>query len=321
MKTVFEMNAWGPVCALGASLTWAIGSSTYAKLSRTYSAFAINFTRALVAFPLFLVTVFIMAGGWDGGLSALQEVRTSHWGWFTLSMTASYGLGDVVFLWSTRHLGVPSSLAIASCYPIWTTALGYFYEHEKLSFSKGVGLLIALTGIVLVILNGPEKIRESKEASNESRGEKTIWKGVLLAILTSIAWATNSFSTGQGGADLPAPVGNTVRMGVALILTAVFARIFESRTTSLLLPWKTFKESLLVLVFEAFGGSFFYIYGLSHSNLALGSTLASLAPVISVPIALILRTERFSIVRTLGVLVVVFGVWLLVGGGDSFAFG
>ena len=55
----------------------------------------------------------------------------------------------------------------------------------------------------------------------------------------------------------------------------------------------------------------FFLYGLSHSSLVLGVTLSSLAPVLSVPIAIALRVERFSIKRTLAIIVVAVGLALL----------
>jgi drug/metabolite transporter (DMT)-like permease len=300
-----EMSALGPLCAFGSSVTWAVGSSAYSRLSQKYSPFAVNFARALIALPLFILAAFFVSGGWNEGLAHFQSLRLEHWGWFTLSMTASYGLGDTLFLWSTRSLGVPGALAIASCYPLWTVACGYFFTGQTLSWTQGIGIGVTLAGIVTVILNGPK----SEEAP---KGVSAI--GILLALATSVAWATNSFATSRGGADLLAPVGNTIRMIMALILSASFGKFFSPKT-AIFLPEKQYLSSLWLFVLEAFLGSYFYMYGLSHTPLTLGTVLVSLAPVISVPVALLLRLEKFSVFRTLGVLMVVFGVWLLLTRG------
>jgi drug/metabolite transporter (DMT)-like permease len=291
------------MCAFGSSVTWAIGSTVYSRLSKQYSAFSVNFARGLIALPLFILAAFVVSGGWSEGITNYQLVRASHWGWFTLSMIASYGMGDVLFLWSTRSLGVPGSLAIASCYPIWTLLIGYFFFDEKVSLLQGFGLVMTILGVIIVVLNGPKTDQATQRFS---------WVGLFLAVATSVAWATNSFATSRGGVDLSPPVGNTIRMIMALILSATFGRIFAAKSP-ILLPKRQFYQSLWVFVLEAFGGSYFYIYGLSHSPLALGSTLASLAPVISVPVALVLGLEKFSIFRTLGVILAVLGIWFLLG--------
>lgn len=65
-------------------------------------------------------------------------------------------------------------------------------------------------------------------------------------------------------------------------------------------------------VAEAYFGSLSYMIGLRDASLVVASTLSSLAPVVSVPVALALRLEVFSWIRTLGVLITVIGLWFLV---------
>ena len=103
-------------------------------------------------------------------------------------------------------------------------------------------------------------------------------------------------------------------MMLALPLCCLMSAAFGVRG-KLVFPAQVLRSSLWVFVLEAFGGSYFFVYGLSHTHLALASTLTSLAPVLSVPVALALKIERFSIGRTLGVCTVVIGLCLLVGAG------
>src|ERR1051326_5646724 len=98
MDNELAVSSLGPLCAFGSSVTWAIGSAVYSRLSDRYSAFSVNFARALIALPLFILATFWIKGGWASGIAEYQTLRLSHWGWFTLSMIASYGLGDTLFL-------------------------------------------------------------------------------------------------------------------------------------------------------------------------------------------------------------------------------
>jgi drug/metabolite transporter (DMT)-like permease len=308
MENLLTLSALGPLCAFGSSVTWAIGSAGYARLSQDHSPFAVNFARALVALPLFVIAAFITAGGWGEGLASFQSVRAAHWGWFTISMTASYGLGDTLFIWSTRSLGVPGALSIASCFPIWTALAGFLFYGETIDLTQMAGMGLSILGVVLVVLNGTTGNRQLERNSEQ---KNIPWRGIGLAAICSVAWAANSFCVARGGADLAPPVGNAIRMIMALVLTAFFGKLIAPRE-KLLLPLKKGLAFLWLFVFEAFGGSYFYIYGLSHSSLALGSTLASLAPVVSVPVALALGSEKFSFLRTVGVFFVVIGIGLLI---------
>lgn len=288
----------GSFCAFGSSVTWAIGSAGYSHLSKNYSTFAVNFARALIALPLFLVMGFWTAGSIALGINAFREVQFYHLAWFTLSMISSYGLGDSLFLWSARSLGVPAALAIASSYPLWTVLAGYLFGSESLVGLQILGIILTVMGVITVILAG------SKQAGRLS------WKGIVLAFLTSIAWATNGFAISRVGSTLTPAVGNTIRMILALFLSACFGRIILPKA-KILLPQKVMFQYLWLFVLEAFGGSFFYLYGLSHSPLALGATLASLAPVLSVPVAWLMGWEKVALMKGVGVFLVVTGVFFL----------
>ena len=66
---------------------------------------------------------------------------------------------------------------------------------------------------------------------------------------------------------------------------------------------------------DALCGSMFYVYGLSHTDLAVGSTLSSLAPLISVPVAIAVGEERWSAPRFLAVTTTTIGVVVLILSG------
>lgn len=305
----------GPLAALGASVTWAIGSGGYASLSRNHTAFAVNFARALFGLPLFVLAAFLTAGGWSGGLDAFAQLRWAHLGWFTLSMIGSYSVGDALFLWSTNQIGVPAALAVASSYPLWTALAGVIHRGEVLSRYQWGGLLLTLSGVVTVILFSPSPPQAAGAQSARSAWSMTNSraKGFLLAFGTSILWAANSFALSSGGRDVASSVGNSLRMVIALIFCAGLSRLFAPRR-SFLLPGVEWRRFWWVFLVDAFCGSYLFMYGLSHSPLAIGTILSSLAPVLSVPVAWSLGLEKPTLPRSMGLLFVVMGLSLLLGG-------
>jgi drug/metabolite transporter (DMT)-like permease len=196
------------------------------------------------------------------------------------------------------------------------------------------GLLITISGVLLIVLYGPQAEKHEKGDSPLAlqvndfylpANETTVigkpvrfaksrlpLKGLILAFGASACWAMNSFATARGGIGVSPAVGNTIRMFVGLVLAIGFGRVLEPKR-SILLSKKQFFGSFWLFCLESFGGSYFYFYGMSHSPLVLGTTLASLAPAISVPIALIWGLEKFSVIRTCGVGIVVLGICFLVG--------
>lgn len=310
----------GAIFSFLSSCTWALGSSNYSALSRDFSPFRVNLSRALFALPLFVLAVFATTGGWAAGIEAYSHLGWRHLGWFVASMLSSYAFGDVLFLWSTRSLGVPGALALASTYPIVTAIVGLVFFGEPLRPLQWLGLLVAVGGTMAVILTLPPpaetagELGPTKTLAETRRDQSWLSRkpvGIALAFLASLCWCVNSFSVAKGGADIHPAVGNTVRMALAIVLSSAIG-LAVSRTVVVPLPKPTLRKYAWVFVIESFAGSYFFMYGLSRSSLVLGATLASLAPVIAVPVAVLMRLEKFSWKRSLAVATVVGGLALLV---------
>ncbi len=295
----------GPFSAFLSSCTWAIGSGVYSRLSEEHSAFSVNFTRALVALPLFL-----MSGFFAHGLESLSLIQSHHLQWLFLSMVASYGLADVIFLRATRLLGVPSALSIASAYPLWTVLFGKWTGERDLTSWQWMGLILTLVGVIYTLQVGAKVRAKGREQSS-----RTVIQGVVLGVMTSLLWSMNSFSIAQVAGEVPVHWVNSIRMALALVVCGFLGALSLRRSgvsvTSIILPWRNARPVFWVFPFEAFGGSLFFAYGLANSPLVLGATLSSLAPVISVPIAWILKKEQVSMKRMAGVTLVVGGLMLL----------
>jgi drug/metabolite transporter (DMT)-like permease len=301
----------GPVAAFSASVTWVIGSSVYAHLSKRFAPAAINFNRALVALPLFLAASLLQYGQVRASLDALGPAALGNRAlWLSLSILMSYALGDVFFLWSTLSIGFPTAQAIGALYPLWAALGGLVFLNEPLTARKAAGIALAISGTITVVLAGRK--RERTPPHDRTTILRHYGIGVGLALVTSLFWAMNSFAGGRGGNGMNPAFANVIRMPVALLICPIMARLQTGPGVPLLMGRADYRRYLAFFAIEAFGGSYLYIYGLSHSSVAVGATLTSLAPVVAVPVAVALGWERFSLPTTAAVLLVVGGVVLLV---------
>lgn len=295
----------GPLAAFASSFTWAIGVTAYYRLSTVYLPASINITRALIALPLALLFAAYTLGGiapiWQG----LLDVSAFQVGWLILSMFAGYAFGDALFLFSTRSIGVPAALAIASCYPFWSALGGFLFLGEKLTTYKALGLAAAVGGTVIVILSG------RKRTATQSIGPRSYWTGVALAILTSLFWGLNAYATSVGGRDLPIAIATVLRLSIALILCPIIA-FFMTRRFVGPVALSDMRRYILIFMLEGFGGAMLYMYGLSHSPIAVGSALSALSAAISAPIAWLTGAEKFSLAKSIGIIVALIGIVLLV---------
>lgn len=288
----------GEIAAFGASVTWAIGTTVYSQLARKYPAVTVNLARALISFPFFVACAF-----YETRDTGFPVVGLSTVGWFAISVICSTAVGDWIFLLATTEIGAPLALAIASCYPIYSALAGIFLRGELLSSLQLLGLLVAVSGIIYVILLG-----------RKLKSEGNFKKGIFFSILCSWFWFLNSFAVATAGRGLGAGVANTIRMGLGIVF-CVFLGGLVFRVKRLTIGSQDLKKFGWLFAFEAFLGSYFYVYGLSHTSLAVGAVLSALAPAISVPFAWIAGTEKISVSKLMGILTVVAGLAMLVTSG------
>jgi drug/metabolite transporter (DMT)-like permease len=265
-------------------------------MARHHPAHAINLSRALFAAPLFALLAW--AQGDSFSVSSYQLLM------LTLSIISSYSFGDILFLWAARTIGIPTSLAIASSYPLWSALVGWGVRGEQMALSGWGGLLLLVLSLATVIRTGATQVPHGLEA-------KDYLKGVLCSVAVSLLWSLNTVSVSEGSVGLGAATSNAIRMTLGIFLCPLIGIPLTGRK-EIFLPWRVTKKYSWVFLLEGFGGSLFYAYGLVHSSLATGAALSSLSPILTVPWVLWQGKERFSWLRLLAIVGVIAGAWLLV---------
>ncbi|MBK9376118.1 MAG: DMT family transporter [Holophagales bacterium] len=273
---------------------------------------AVNFMRASLSFPFFLVAALAM--GPEGGLA---QVTAGRAGWLVLSVVGSYVVGDALFLASTQLLGVPAALAIASTYPLWSAVAGWAFLGQSVGPAGLLGVVLVVAGVVTVVRRRGVEPTNGERPGGGFRAHSGHTTGVLLAAATSLFWALNTFAIARGGADLPVAGVNTFRMGFAIALMPLARLFLRGRGTPLLVPAAEMRRSWPFFLLESVGGTALFVVGLTHSPLAVAAALTSLAPVLSVPFAFLIGRERIPGRVLAGIVVVTAGIVLLVGFGRA----
>jgi drug/metabolite transporter (DMT)-like permease len=285
----------GPAAAFTASVTWAYATARYSRAARDVGATRVNAMRTVVALPVFLVLYAVAGTG--PVLSRLDVTRTLF---LVVSVLSSYGGADVLFLVAARRIGISTALSIASVYPLWAALWGTVFDHEPVGALRALGTLCAVGGVIwLVRLSG-----------ETATGKPRDWWGIALAALTSVLWAANSVGVKQGAAGLD-PFGVTA-FRFFIGFSIVVPQLWLPRSRSLpRAPRGGWVPLLPAFVADSVFGSLAYVYGLSHTDLAVGATLSSLAPLVSVPFAIALGEERWSLPRFTAIVVTVSGIGVL----------
>jgi len=270
----------------------------------------VNFTRAALAAPLFLVAAVL-----TGGVTGFAALHRTNLSWLSLSVLCSYGIGDTLFYTAALRLGTPTALAIGSVYPVWATLVGAISLGEPVGGQRLIGTLLCIVGVVwLVLLQGV-----SRGEARTAKDSRTRAVGIVLALLTSLFWAGNTYSVRRGGLGVAPFVVNGFRYLLAAAALGTVWLICWRRqgpralvAERLLLSRRELVRFSPAVILEAFIGSSIFVYAMTHADLSIATPLAALSPLFSVPIGLLMSTEKLDLRRLLAIVVTVGGVICLV---------
>ena len=287
----------GPAAAFTASVTWAFATTRYSRASREVGSARVNLARSIVATSGFALLRIL-----QGGEPVFSGLTTNAASWLVGSIVCSYARGDSLFLTASRRVGITTALSIASTYPLWAALWGTVVDHEPLGPLRGAGMLLAVGGVMWLVRLGH---------ADSVQGDRRSLGGVFLSLVASLLWALNSISLKRGSVGMNLLDVNVFRFGTAfvLLLPQVFLPSARALAGSPRGGWRSLLPALLV---DCVLGSLSYVYGLAHTDLAVGATLSSLAPLISVPFAIAAGEERFDARRIAAITATVAGVALLV---------
>lgn len=300
----------GALAALLSAALWAYASTRYALGSRTIGSARVNLTRATTVLPIFAVATLVTTRG-----HVFAGISSRSAAWLAASVLCSYAFADNVFFAAARRIGVTTALAIASSYPLWAAFVGALLRHEHFGLVRAGGTILCVGGVIALIALAPQAADEHEHRQSTSKEAR---QGILLALLTSLLWAGNTVATRNGGDGLAPWQANLARFLCAwpiLAATSALTRPPEAVGEAARKAARAVYLSLIpVSLAETCVGSSLFVYGLTHTDLAVGATLSSLAPLMSVPFALFYREERWSARRFGAVAVTVAGVIVLIAG-------
>jgi drug/metabolite transporter (DMT)-like permease len=316
VASLLSSSMSGPIAAFCSSITWLIGSTCYTSLARKYHPLAINVARATVALPLYFLITLIQ---WP---AIAQQIEVEQSGiliralWLIASIIASYVVGDALFFRSAVLIGLPATQALASTFPCWSAAAAVLFAGELLNLPQMSGILLAVLGCIMVVLAGKKMPDPAvgKSELDEKPPSHRIIVGTTFGIATALFWAFNSVAVSKGGHNFPSAPANLLRFIAALAICIALMRISKVEPARARLSTADLRKYLPAFITEACAGTFFYVYGLTHSSISVGTTLTSLAPILSVPVAIALGWEKFSLIKFAGILVGTVGVVVLVSG-------
>jgi drug/metabolite transporter (DMT)-like permease len=205
--------------------------------------------------------------------------------------------GGPVYLAGTTTSAINLALIMAMA-PLMVLLFSLLMGLEKVNRWQIIGMIIALSGALLVITRG------------QSKGEHGVTQGDILVVCAMLAWAGYTLVQNRVGAG----VNFLARIGMFAAFGALFSLPFAIHETwsdpSTVLSLKAAKVYLFTgLVPGLFAYSAYSYFGSAFGNLSTSLSLY-LGPVVGAVLSIIFLGEAPTIIHLIGGVLSLGGMWL-----------
>ncbi|MGB9665010.1 MAG: DMT family transporter [Ignavibacteria bacterium] len=272
----------GELSALLTAFLWSVTSLLFASAVTRIGSIQLNVSRQILALIFLTLVIFIF--GFNFSLTTRQI--------FYLSLSGFVGLtfGDSFLFLAYREIGARISMLIMSLSPAVAALLAFLLLNEKLNLISIVGMIITLSGILLVVYE-----------RNGNQSEKINYSGLLFALLASIGqgiglvFAKIAFMDSSN--SLNGFVATSVRLAASLSILLPASILMKKLKN----PINVFRKDLKALILTTGGsiagpflGITFSLIAISHTKVGIASTIMALPPVIMLPLVRYFYDEKLT---------------------------
>jgi len=290
----------GTIVGLISSALFALQNVIIRGQREGVSALIANSIKMWVSAPLMLILVIIP---WRVHEFLLPESVLLP---LVISVLLGGAFGDAVYLSSQERIGVSRAFPISNTYPIITYLIALFLLDEILLFSTLAGILLAVIGVILVS-------RELSKEAEDSLEKPYDWRGLILALASSIMFAFATIYMQIGVAEIDPIDANLFRMTIgSMAMIPVFSYSVKKRSRPLS------KRAVKIVAVAGFFGmgfaSLLYVASIKLIGATIGAVIGSTAPLFALPFSVFYLKERITWRGIVGTIATILGIWLVVVG-------
>jgi drug/metabolite transporter (DMT)-like permease len=300
------LNYIGEIAALATAFCWSITSYAFTNASRRVGALQVNIDRIMLASIMLFVIIVVFGINLNLSFSQVSNL--------VISGILGLVLGDSFLFKSFQLIGARLGIIIMAAVPVLSTILAFFFLNEIISFLGMFGMLLTITGILIVVL---EKKSNDKNISINKLG---IFYGFLGAlgqatglIFAKFAFLENLGADGQGG-ELNGFAASFIRLFSASLIILPLAATFRRYKNPISIYTKDRYSAKVILIGTVFGpvlGITGSLIAIAYAKVGIASTLMATMPIIMLPISRFYFKEKLEWKAIIGAFVAVVGAAII----------
>jgi len=296
---------YGEIFALLTAFSFMITAMMFESAGRKVGSLPVNIIRLFIG--LFMLMIFTWI---SRGFLLPTDASLHNWIWLFLSGIVGLAFGDLFLFKAFTEIGSRVSLLIMSLVPPITASIGYFLMGEVLTFVNIVGMIITISGVVLVLV---KKDNSKKDSSSRKVKLSYPLKGILFALLGVIGQAIGFVMSKYGMEDYNAFASTQIRIFGGIFGFLIIFTIYKK--------WKkTFvalkdKEAMVKIsigsLFGPFLGVSFSLLAVQYVTTGVAATIMSIVPILIIGPSIMFFKEKVTIREIIGSFIAFAGIAVL----------
>jgi drug/metabolite transporter (DMT)-like permease len=290
----------GEIAAVLVALCWALVSMFFAAAVKEVGSMIVNRVRLTLAVLLLALIHLLLVGS----LVPLQA-GLDRWFWLGTSGIIGLVLGDAVLLIALGLVGPRLATLTMASVPIISTLIAWVFLGEMLNMVEILGIVIAVAGISVVIM-------DRRNGGQTEKDRRRYALGILAGFGGALGQAVGLVLAKKGlEGNFPAISGVLIRMIIAMIVMwghALLVGQVRCTITSVIRNHRAMKYTALGAVFGPVIGVWLSMVAVQSAYVGIASTLMALTPIIMLPIVRVVYKEQISKIAISGTLITLSGV-------------
>jgi len=294
---------FGEIAGVLTAVFWTVTSLAFESAGKKVGSLSVNLIRLVIAFFFIGIYSWIVRGFFFP-----TDATLFQWQWLALSGLVGFVIGDLLLFQALVVIGARISMLMMALAPPFAAFIGWLVLGEVLSPTNLMGMVITLTGIVIVILKR-ERTEENGIFTTKIKSNYSV-QGILLALGGAIGQGAGLVLSKKGMGDYDAFSASQIRVLTGIVGFIIILTLMKrwQRFGSALKNGSAMKRITLGAFFGPFLGVSFSLLAVQHTQAGIAATLMSITPVSIIAPAVFLFKEKINWKEILGAVITVIGI-------------
>lgn len=226
--------------------------------------------------------------------------RGQEWKNILVLSLLNFVLSNGLSTWGVKYISAGLGAIIGAIFPLWLLIIGLFANNSKLKPQAIIGLVIGFAGVCVIFT---EHLHDLLNPYFQF--------GILISVIATWSWAFGTLYTKKHAASFNPYFSLGLQM---LISGAALCSLSHATGNAIALeaiPWQSWAAIGFLTVFSSIITFIAFLYALQHLPVEQVSLYAYINPIVAVLLGWLLFGEKLTFVIVSGVLVTLYGVYLV----------